>query len=58
MLTEYCQLRLLAVFDFISTDPKFSARLIKLEANGNYGPVAVHAAYLVNESLKLNYRVP
>ena len=35
-----------SLVDFISSDKRFSGHAIKLVANGSYGPVAVHAAYL------------
>ena len=35
-----------SLVDFILSDKRFSGRAIKLVANGGYGPVAVHAAYL------------
>ncbi len=36
----------MSVMDFIASDPKTKGRPIKLIANGAYGPVAIHAAYL------------
>ena len=37
---------IISLVDFVASDPRFSGHTIKLEANGTYGPVAVHAAYL------------
>ncbi|MGD1017934.1 MAG: acetylxylan esterase [Verrucomicrobiia bacterium] len=36
----------MSVMDFVSSDPQAKAHPIKLVANGVYGPVAIHAAYL------------
>jgi len=35
-----------SIVDFIMTDPKFKSLKINLIANGDYGPAAIHAAYL------------
>jgi cephalosporin-C deacetylase-like acetyl esterase len=39
---------ILSLVDFLSSDSKFAGHAIKLESNGAYGPVAIHAAYLDN----------
>lgn len=37
---------ILSLVDFISSDPKFAGHSIQLQANGTYGPVAIHSAFL------------
>jgi hypothetical protein len=37
---------ILSLVDFISSDPKFAGHSIQLQANGTYGSVAAHAAFL------------
>ena len=37
---------IMSLLDFISTDQKLKNHEIRLKANGAYGPVAIHAAYL------------
>jgi cephalosporin-C deacetylase-like acetyl esterase len=37
---------ILSLVDFLATDPKFTGHSIQLQANGTYGPVAAHAAFL------------
>ena len=37
---------ILSLVDFISSDSRFAGHSIQLKANGTYGPVAIHAAFL------------
>lgn len=37
---------ILSLVDFASSDPRLAGHPIQLKANGTYGPVAVHAAFL------------
>jgi cephalosporin-C deacetylase-like acetyl esterase len=37
---------ILSLVDFISSDPKFAGHSIQLQANGTYGPLAIHSVFL------------